>query len=71
VVRATPTGISAVIDADGRIRDSLPMQAAGRIDTIVPSAHAPTLFARFGNILPVGFALLLLAAAIAFRRRGR
>lgn len=71
VVRATPTGISAVIDADGRIRESLPMQAAGRIDTIVPSAHAPTLFARFGNILPVGFALLLLAAAIAFRRRGR
>jgi apolipoprotein N-acyltransferase len=71
VVRATPTGISAVIDADGRIRESLPMQAAGRIDTIVPPAHAPTLFARFGNILPVGFALLLLAAAIAFRRRGR
>jgi apolipoprotein N-acyltransferase len=71
VVRATPTGISAVIDADGRIRETLPMQAAGRIDTIVPPAHAPTLFARFGNILPVGFALLLLAAAIAFRRRGR
>jgi apolipoprotein N-acyltransferase len=71
VVRATPTGISAVIDADGRIRESLPMHAAGRIDTVLPPAHAPTLFARFGNILPVGFALLLLAAAIAFRRRGR
>ena len=71
VVRATPTGISAVIDADGRIRESLPMHAAGRIDTVLPPAHAPTLFARYGNILPVGFALLLLAAAIAFRRRGR
>lgn len=71
VVRATPTGISAVIDADGRIRESLPMHAAGRIDTMIPSAHAPTLFARHGNMLPVGFALLLLAAAIAFRRRGR
>ncbi|WP_194954126.1 apolipoprotein N-acyltransferase [Sphingopyxis solisilvae] len=71
VVRATPTGISAVIDADGRIRKSLPMHAAGRIDTVLPPAHAPTLFARYGNILPVGFALLLLAAAIAFRRRGR
>ena len=71
VIRATPTGISAVIDADGRIRESLPMHAAGRIDTVVPAAHAPTLFARYGNILPVGFALLLLAAAIAFRRRGR
>jgi len=71
VVRATPTGISAVIDADGRVRESLPMHAAGRIDTVIPAAHAPTLFARHGNILPVGFALLLLAAAIAFRRRGR
>ncbi|XVJ64572.1 MAG: apolipoprotein N-acyltransferase [Sphingopyxis sp.] len=71
VVRATPTGISAVIDADGRIRESLPMHAAGRIDTVIPPAHAPTLFARYGNMLPVGFALLLLAAAIAFRRRGR
>ncbi len=71
VIRATPTGISAVIDADGRIRESLPMHAAGRIDTVVPPAHAPTLFARHGNILPVGFALILLAAAIAFRRRGR
>jgi apolipoprotein N-acyltransferase len=71
VVRATPTGISAVIDADGRITQSLPMHAAGRIDTIVPPAHAPTLFARFGNALPVGFAFALLALAIAFRRRGR
>ena len=71
VIRATPTGISAVIDADGRVLDSLPMHAAGRIDSFVPKAHAPTLFARHGNALPVGFALLLLAAAIAFRRRGR
>jgi apolipoprotein N-acyltransferase len=71
VIRATPTGISAVIDADGRILDSLPMHTAGRIDSFVPRAHARTLFARHGNVLPVGFALLLLAAAIAFRRRGR
>lgn len=71
VIRSTPTGISAVIDADGRILDSIAMHRPGRIDTVVPPAHAPTLFARYGNALPVGFALLLLAAAIAFRRRGR
>jgi len=71
VVRATPTGISAVIDADGRVLQSIPMHKAGRIDTELPPAHAPTLFARHGNMLPVGFALLLLALAIAFRRRGR
>ncbi len=71
VIRATPTGISAVIDADGRILASLPMHQAGRIETVVPRAHAPTLFARYGNVLPVAFGLFLLAAAIAFRRRGR
>jgi apolipoprotein N-acyltransferase len=69
VIRATPTGISAVIDADGGIRASVPMYEAGRIDTALPLPHAPTLFARHGNALPVGFALLLLALAIAFRRR--
>lgn len=64
VVRATPTGISAVIDADGRIVESLGHGKAGRIDTQLPMANAPTLFARYGNILPVGFALLLIAFAL-------
>lgn len=64
VVRATPTGISAVIDADGRIVESLGHGKAGRIDARLPVAKAPTLFARYGNILPVGFALLLIALAL-------
>ncbi len=64
VVRATPTGISAVIDADGHIVESLPLGTSGRIDARVPAAKAPTLFARYGNILPVGFALLLIAFAL-------
>jgi apolipoprotein N-acyltransferase len=63
VIRATPTGISAVIDADGRIVESLPSGKAGRIDTFLPPAKAPTLFARYGNILPLGFAALLIALA--------
>ncbi len=64
VVRATPTGISAIIDADGQIVESLPHRTAGRIDARLPVAKAPTLFARYGNILPVGFALLLIAFAL-------
>jgi len=71
VIRSTPTGISAVIDADGWVRESIPMHQPGRIDALLPLPHTPTLFARFGNVLPVAFALLLLAVAIAFRRRGR
>lgn len=64
VVRSTPTGISAVIDADGRIVKSLPLGKAGRIDARLPIAKAPTLFARFGNILPLGFATLLIGLAL-------
>ncbi len=71
VIRATPTGISAVIDADGRILAAVPMHEAGRIDTVIPKSQPPTLFAQYGNMLPVAFALLLLLVAIAFRRRGR
>lgn len=74
VVRSTPTGISAVIDADGRIVESLPLRKAGRIDTFLPEAKAPTLFARYGNILPVSFAALLIALAflpLARRRLSR
>ncbi len=74
VLRATTTGISAVVDADGVVRQTIPRLQAGRIEGFVPPAHAPTLFARLGNALPLGWAIVLLAAAllqsnIALRRR--
>ena len=47
VIRATPTGISAVIDADGRMLHSLPLGTAGVIDARLPPAAPPTLFARY------------------------
>lgn len=74
VVRSTPTGISAVIDADGRIVKYLASGKAGRIDARLPAAREPTLFARHGNILSLAFAVLLIAAAfipLARRRTSR
>jgi apolipoprotein N-acyltransferase len=71
VLRATPTGISAVVDADGRLLQSLPWRTAGILDGHLPAPKPPTLFARFGNILPILFALLLGATAIAVGRRRR
>jgi apolipoprotein N-acyltransferase len=72
VVRATPTGISAIIDADGLIVKSLPLGIDGRIDARLPRAKAPTLFAQFGNIIPLVFAglLILLALLPLAHRRG-
>jgi apolipoprotein N-acyltransferase len=68
VLRSTPTGISAVVDADGTLLASLPLGTAGVIDTMLPAPKPPTLFARFGNLLPFGFALLLIAAALLLGR---
>ena len=71
VLRSTPTGISAVIDADGRLLHSLPWREAGVIDATLPAAKEPTLFARGGNILPFLFALLPVLVGIAVARKQR
>jgi len=71
VIRSTPTGISAVVDADGRVLASIPHQQAGSIETRLPPPHAPTLFARLGNILPLLLAVFLGAVGVALRRRRR
>ena len=71
VLRATTTGISAVIDARGVVRHYLGMYVAGRIDTVVPPAAAPTPFARLGNLLSLLWAALLLAGALVAMSRQR
>ncbi|MDO7844057.1 apolipoprotein N-acyltransferase [Sphingomonas immobilis] len=71
VIRATPTGISAVIDAQGRVLKSIPWNTAGAIELPIPPAAVPTLFSQLGNAMAaiVAGALLLLAVAIRFARR--
>jgi len=70
VLRATTTGISAVIDPRGVVRDYLPMHTVGRIDGTIPAAFAPTPFARLGHWLTLGWAMVFLGAAgVAMRRR--
>lgn len=65
VIRSTPTGISAVIGADGRIVASMPLGRAGTIATSLPAALPPTPFARAGNVLPLLLAGLLLLGGVA------
>jgi len=71
IVRATPTGISAIIDADGRLLATIPLDHAGAVELPIPPAHAPALFARLGNWMAAITAALLLLCAIAIRRRAR
>jgi apolipoprotein N-acyltransferase len=72
IIRSTPTGISAVIDARGNLVKSLPWRKAGVIDAVIPpAANAPPPFARFGNLLPLllGFALIFGGIVLGRRRR--
>lgn len=71
VIRSTPTGISALISARGKIIDSIPLNKAGIIWASLPTPAGATLFARLGNIIPLTLGFLLLFAAIALDRRAR
>ena len=71
VVRSTPTGISALVDAHGKLIDSIPLGKAGIIWGYLPPSARPTLFSRLGNLIPLSLGFLLLIAAIALDRRAR
>ncbi len=49
VVRAANSGISMVVDANGRIRESLALGQRGVVDSKLPVAGPRTLFSIFGN----------------------
>lgn len=69
LLRAANTGISAVIDAEGRILDSLPLGDAGYIDATLPGALPPTLYSRTGDWPIFLLALLGLGLAVIARLR--
>jgi apolipoprotein N-acyltransferase len=72
VIRATPTGISAVVDGRGNLVKSLPWRTAGVIDAVIPpAANSPTPFARFGNVIPLILGFLLIIGGIVLGRRRR
>jgi apolipoprotein N-acyltransferase len=64
IVRASASGISALIDARGRIAQRLPLGARGTLFGEVRANAAPTLYARYGDA-PF-FALVALAVVASF-----
>ncbi len=71
IIRATPTGVSAVIDARGHVLRALGPHRAGFLDGGLPPPLPRTPFARLGNRAPFLFLLLLAGLAIATRRLSR
>lgn len=71
ILRATPTGISAVIDARGGLVATIPLHVQGAVEVPLPAPLPPTLFSQLGNWLALAAFALLLLLAVAFRRFAR
>lgn len=71
LIRAANTGISAVIDARGEVRQTLGLGVQGKIDANLPGALPATVWMRAGPLPTVLAALMVLclAALVSLRRR--
>jgi apolipoprotein N-acyltransferase len=71
MMRAANTGVSAVIDAYGRVLASIDMERQGVIDHVLPPARAATPYARWhdGMLLLLVCLLALLAIPIRIKNR--
>ena len=68
VLRSTTTGISAVIDARGVVREHIGRGVEGRIDAIVPPPLPATWFARLGHWLTLAWGIVLLVGSLVASR---
>ncbi|MEI4470789.1 apolipoprotein N-acyltransferase [Frigidibacter sp. MR17.24] len=71
LLRVANTGVSAVIDAGGRVLASLPLDTEGMLDARLPPSLAPTPYARTGDLPVAGLLLVALAGLVLRRRRQR
>jgi apolipoprotein N-acyltransferase len=69
VVHAAISGISAFIQPDGRVVDSLPLWTAGSMVADVSFAEDLTFYARTGEWLPIGCGLVSVALVALSGRR--
>ena len=67
LVRVAITGISAIVDAKGRVRARLPLLTAGVLDGTLPAALPPTLYARYGDWILLLQLLVVVTLLIAIR----
>ena len=71
LVRVAITGISAIVDARGRVLQQLPLLTSGVLDGLLPPPLPPTLYARYGDGLLLAQLIggLLLLVLLWARRR--
>jgi apolipoprotein N-acyltransferase len=64
VIRVANTGISAIIDANGKVIKNLSVNKSGYLDSFIPSRKNSTIYGNFGNL--IFLLLVFLGAVIAF-----
>jgi len=64
VVRVANTGISAIIDANGKVIKKLSVNKSGYFDSFIPSRKHGTIYGLFGD--SIFLSLVFLAVVIAF-----
>lgn len=67
MIRAANTGVSAVIDAYGRVLAALDMQQEGIIDHRLPAARDPTPYSRWGDWTLLAMVAFLSGAVLIAR----
>ncbi|MBN9427884.1 MAG: apolipoprotein N-acyltransferase [Burkholderiales bacterium] len=71
MLRSTNTGVTAAIDARGRVIGQLPAYTVGALAVSVEGADGMTPFSRAAVLLPAALALTLLAAGLLADRRAQ
>lgn len=73
VARATPTGVSAMVDPWGRVvaGQSLGSGQSGIIDAVLPRPAPATPYSRYGDLLFLVLLGLMFFPVLPFRKRGR
>jgi apolipoprotein N-acyltransferase len=71
LLRAANTGISAAFDARGHEIARLGMQKTGFLPVNLPASLEPTLFSRFGLLLPALICAVVVLGAFLCARTGK
>lgn len=71
IVRAANNGVSAVVDGYGRVVAMLVLNARGVLDSGIPAAIAPPVYAKFGDCTFVALAFVFLGAAVVLSWHSR
>jgi apolipoprotein N-acyltransferase len=71
MARSANTGISALIDAKGRLLKRIRLYTEGVIDAPLPRALSPTLYSRIGDVTYLILSLVALSLGVAGRSSAR